>query len=135
GGQAGRDHAARCSRRPSLPLSYDRRVIEPLAVPAGAPEADPGAPEPAPDQAPLRVARLGLGTVALPVAAHRVDPEWRSHVAERGTTPPELVAVGVRDPERPRGVELPDSVRRTDDLASLAADPDIDVVVELIGGT
>ncbi len=84
---------------------------------------------------PSRVALLGLGTVALPVAAHLVDPRWRDRLLERGIVPPELVAVGVRDPERPRGVTLPDPVRRTDDLAALATDPDVDVVVELIGGT
>jgi homoserine dehydrogenase len=103
-------------------------VIEPLAVPAAAP------PDTA-DGAPLRVALLGLGTVARPVAAHLVDATWRQGLLERGITPPELVAVGVRDPDRARGVTLPDSVRRTDDLGALARDPDVDVVVELIGGT
>ena len=43
--------------------------------------------------------------------------------------------MGVRDPGRQRGLTLPDSVRVTDDLAAIATDPDIDVVVELIGGT
>lgn len=84
---------------------------------------------------PLRVALLGLGTVARPVAAHLVDAEWRAHVQARGIQPPELVAVGVRDPERPRGTTLPDTVRRTADIAELVADPDVDIVVELIGGT
>lgn len=83
----------------------------------------------------LRVALLGLGTVARPVATHLLDPAWHQALAERGIAAPELVAVGVRDPERPRGVTLPDSVRRTDDLLALACDPDVDVVVELIGGT
>jgi homoserine dehydrogenase len=78
---------------------------------------------------------LGLGTVARPVAAHLCDPIWRAALTERGITPPELVAVGVRDPERARGVALPDTVRCTEDLAALARDPDVDVVVELIGGT
>jgi homoserine dehydrogenase len=45
------------------------------------------------------------------------------------------VAVGVRDPERERGVALPETVRRTDDLLGLAHDPDVDILVELIGGT
>lgn len=94
-----------------------------------------GVTAPAPIQRPLRVALLGLGTVARPVAAHLVDPAWRAALVERGITPPELVAVGVRDPERERGVALPDTVRRTDDLAALVRDPDVDVVVELIGGT
>lgn len=88
-----------------------------------------------PSPRPLRVALLGLGTVARPVAAHLVDPGWRQALVERGITPPELVAVGVRDPERARGVTLPELVRRTDDLAALAGDPEVDVVVELIGGT
>lgn len=94
-------------------------------------------PAPAADASarPLRVALFGLGTVARPVAAHLVDPDWRAAVQAKGITPPELVAVGVRDPDRPRGLTLPDTVRRTDDLHALAADPDIDVVVELIGGT
>ena len=82
---------------------------------------------------PLRVALLGLGTVGRPVAARLLDAAWRGEVAARGVTPPTLVAIGVRDPGRPRGVELPDSLRRTDDLMALAVDPDVDVVVELIG--
>jgi len=103
-------------------------VIEPLAASSVAPPAMPS-------PRPLRVALLGLGTVARPVAAHLVDPGWRQALVERGITPPELVAVGVRDPERARGVTLPELVRRTDDLAALAGDPEVDVVVELIGGT
>jgi homoserine dehydrogenase len=83
----------------------------------------------------MRVALLGLGTVARPVATHLLDPDWRAGLLERGLTPPELVAVGVRDPERSRGVSLPDEVRRTEDLVTLARDPGVDAVVELIGGT
>ena len=48
--------------------------------------------------------------------------------------PPELVAIGVRDPERARGIQVPESVRRTDDLKALAADAGVDVVVEVVGG-
>lgn len=87
-----------------------------------------------PSQKPLRVALLGLGNVGRPVAARLLDEEWRARVAARGIMPPVLAAVGVRDPDRPRGIDLPDSVRRTDDLMALAADPGIDVVVEVIGG-
>jgi homoserine dehydrogenase len=87
-----------------------------------------------PSHKPLRVALLGLGNVGRPVAARLLDEEWRARVAERGMTPPVLAAVGVRDPERARGIDLPDSVRRTDDLHALAGDPEIDVVVELVGG-
>ena len=84
---------------------------------------------------PLRVALLGLGNVARPVAAKLVDPGWRADVEARGICAPVLRVVGIRDPGRQRGVALPDSVRLTDDLAGLMSDPDIDVVVELIGGT
>ena len=86
-------------------------------------------------QAPLRVALFGLGGVGSAVAARLIDPAWAAGVAARGVVPPVLVALGVRDPDRPRGLSLPDSVRRTDDLLVLAAAPDVDVVVELLGGT
>jgi homoserine dehydrogenase len=82
----------------------------------------------------MRVALLGMGSVARPVAAKLVDPEWRASVEARGMCAPDLLAVGVRDPGRQRGLTLPGAVRLTDDLAALVADPDIDVVVELIGG-
>lgn len=87
-----------------------------------------------PTGSPLRVALLGLGTVGAAVAGRLVHDGWRQHVSLRGMTPPDLVAVGVRDPDRDRGVELPPTVDRTDDLASLVDRDDIDVVVELIGG-
>jgi homoserine dehydrogenase len=103
-------------------------VIEPLAPPTPPAPATPTARR-------LRVALLGLGTVARPVAAHLVDPVWRTELAERGIDAPELTVIGVRDPDRPRGVTLPDDVRRTDDVLALARDPDVDVVVELLGGT
>ncbi|MCY7418323.1 MAG: homoserine dehydrogenase [Chloroflexi bacterium] len=86
-------------------------------------------------RSPLRVALLGLGSVARPVASKLVDPAWRADVETRGQCAPELRAVGVRDPARQRGLTLPDDVLVTDDLRALVRDPDIDVVVELIGGT
>ncbi len=86
------------------------------------------------DRPALRVALLGLGGVARPVAAKLIDAEWRAAVEARGGCPPELIAVGVRDPGRSRGLALPDTVRMTDDLGALVLDPAIDVVVELIGG-
>ncbi len=90
---------------------------------------------PAPPRPPLRVALLGLGNVARPVAAQLLDPAWRAHVERTGQCAPELRMVGVRDPARQRGITLPDPVRVTDDLAAVVVDPDIDVVVELMGGT
>lgn len=87
-----------------------------------------------PPVSPLRVALLGLGTVGRPVASRLVDHAWRSDAAARGICVPELRAVGVRDPGRQRGLTLPDLVHQTGDLVALVADPEIDVVVELMGG-
>jgi len=84
---------------------------------------------------PLRVALLGLGTVGRAVAAQLVDEGWRARVESAGTPAPRLVAVGVRDPDRPRGVDLTAAVERTDRLDELVGREDIDVVVELMGGT
>jgi homoserine dehydrogenase len=82
----------------------------------------------------MRIALLGLGTVGGAVAGRLVDEEWRRSLAKRGVRSPELSAVGVRDPSRPRGVRLPDSVERTGDLQRLVERGDVDVVVELLGG-
>jgi homoserine dehydrogenase len=82
----------------------------------------------------LRVALLGLGTVGSAVAARLLDEEWRRSIAARGLTPPELVAVGVREPGRQRALDLPNWVDRTDELRSVVARIDVDVVIELIGG-
>jgi homoserine dehydrogenase len=86
-------------------------------------------------RAPLRLAILGLGTVGRAVAERLIDPAWRERVTARGLVAPDLVAIGVREPERPRGVSLPAEVRLTSDLDALAVAPDVDVLVELIGGT
>ena len=83
---------------------------------------------------PLRVALLGLGTVGGAVAARLVDDEWRATAAAHGASPPQLVAVGVRDPGRARGMALPSTVALTDDLGAVVDRSDVDVVVELIGG-
>lgn len=82
---------------------------------------------------PLRVALLGLGTVGREVARALVG---RGPELARGAGGGEirLVAVGVRDPGRERGVALPGDVARTDDLAGLVARGGYDVLVELLGG-
>jgi homoserine dehydrogenase len=83
--------------------------------------------------APLRVCLLGLGTVASEVARGLV--ERGDELAERaGGRRLELVALGVRQPDRDRGISLPPSVTRSDDLAAISARDDVDVVVELLGG-
>jgi homoserine dehydrogenase len=77
---------------------------------------------------------LGLGTVGAAVARRLIDDGWRRDVASRGTEPPELVVVGVRAPDRSRGIDLPRSVRLTDDLSAVTSAAGVDVVVELMGG-
>ena len=83
---------------------------------------------------PLRVALLGLGTVGGAVGARLLDAGWRATAERHGLAAPELVAVGVRDPGRPRSVELPASVDATADLQAVVDRPDVDVVIELLGG-
>lgn len=81
-----------------------------------------------------RVGLLGLGTVGSAVAERLTSEEWSRDIGRRWGIVPELVVVGVRDPDRPRRFELPRSVPRTADLGSVVERADIDVVVELLGG-
>jgi homoserine dehydrogenase len=77
------------------------------------------------------VGLLGLGTVGSAVAARLLDDVWRTNATARGHVPPVLVAVAARE----RRLELPPHVRVTDDPAEVAGAADVDVVVELLGGT
>lgn len=80
---------------------------------------------------PLRIAIAGLGTVGCGVLAL-----LRGNAAlleSRAGRPIEAVAVSARDRGKERGIALGDLAWR-DRLADLAADPAVDVVVELIGG-
>ncbi len=86
-----------------------------------------------PPAPPLRIALLGLGTVGREVALALLQ-RGDELVTIAGHRELRLVAVGVREPARWRGVDVPRTVRRTDDLGSVASDPDVDVVVELLGG-
>ena len=80
---------------------------------------------------PIRIGVAGLGTVGAGVVALLA----RNHatVAARAGRTIELVAVSARDRGRDRGLNL-EGVRWYDDALDLARDPDVDVVVELIGG-
>jgi homoserine dehydrogenase len=80
---------------------------------------------------PLRIAIAGLGTVGAGTAQLlRENAELLERRAGRRL---ELAAVAARDRRRQRGVDL-GAARWFDDAAAMAADPGIDVVVELIGG-
>jgi len=80
----------------------------------------------------LRVGVAGLGTVGAGVL--RVLAEHRETIAARAGRPLSVVAVSARDRQRDRGVDL-SGPRWYDDAAAMAADPEVDVVVETIGGT
>ena len=79
----------------------------------------------------LRIGVAGLGTVG--GAVLRLLESNGALLAERAGRPVEVVAVSARERGRDRGVDL----RRAcwhDDPMALAADPGVDLVVELIGG-
>ena len=80
----------------------------------------------------LRIALAGLGTVGAGVV--KLLDANRDLIARRAGKPLEIVAVNARDRSRDRGVDLA-RFEWVDDTASLAARNDIDVVVELIGGS
>jgi homoserine dehydrogenase len=79
----------------------------------------------------LRVGIAGLGTVGAGVL--RLLSENRDLIAARAGTPLQVTAGAARDRTRDRGISLAD-LHWHDDPTTLATSPDIDVVVELIGG-
>ncbi|HJS86142.1 MAG TPA: homoserine dehydrogenase [Acetobacteraceae bacterium] len=80
---------------------------------------------------PLSIGLAGLGTVGAGVL--RLLRENAETIAARAGRPLAVAAVSARDRARDRGVSLA-GLRWYDDPVALAADPGIDVVVELIGG-
>ena len=92
----------------------------------------PAASIPTMPETPLRVAIAGLGTVGAGVV--RLLQENAEILRLHCPRPIRLVAVSARDRSRDRGIGL-DGVDWRDDPLSLADDPEIDVVAELIGGS
>ena len=82
-------------------------------------------------QAALRIGLIGLGTVGAQVADRLVG--HRAALRRRAGVDLELGRVLVRDPSRPRAVQLPAGMLTTDP-ADVLDDPAIDVVVEVAGG-
>ncbi len=80
---------------------------------------------------PLRVAIAGLGTVGAGVL--KLLHQQADLLEERCGRRVMVAAVSARDRSRDRGVDLR-GVRWYADATALAADPEIDIVVELIGG-
>ena len=81
---------------------------------------------------PLSIGVAGLGTVGagvLTVLRRNADI-----IAARAGRPIAVTAVAARDRTRDRGVKL-DGLRWYEDPVAMAADPNVDVIVELIGGS
>ncbi|MDB6094882.1 MAG: homoserine dehydrogenase [Verrucomicrobia bacterium] len=80
----------------------------------------------------IRVGICGLGTVGQGVWKHleRIRPELESRLGVKL----ELTRASVRDLKKRRDVKVPASKLTTDSL-SIAMDPNVDIVCELIGGT
>jgi len=79
----------------------------------------------------LRIGLLGLGTVGSAVVRNLHAAQ--DALAHRAGMPLQVHRVAVAHLDRPRSVPL-DRDRLTDDAWAVVRDPDVDVVVELIGG-
>ncbi len=82
-------------------------------------------------RAPLRLGVAGLGTVGAAVV--RLIGQEQSSLLARTGRPIEVVAVTARSKAKKRGIDLR-KIRWVADPRRLAADPEIDVFVELMGG-
>jgi len=83
------------------------------------------------DRAPLKVALLGCGNVGAQV--YRLLTEQSADLKARAGAPLEIAGVAVREPARPREVMVDPQLLTTDGMA-LVTRPDVDIVIELIGG-
>jgi homoserine dehydrogenase len=83
------------------------------------------------ERAPLKIALLGCGVVGAEV--YRLLSEQAADLTPRVGAPLEVAGVAVLDRARPRPVPI-DPRLLTADAMTLATRPDVDIVVELIGG-
>lgn len=77
----------------------------------------------------FKVGLLGLGTVGTGTAQILLNPSQRHPLLQNI----ELHRVGVRSTGKPRAIDFP-SDRITTDLESIVTDPEVDIVVEVMGG-
>jgi homoserine dehydrogenase len=77
----------------------------------------------------FKIGLLGLGTVGTGTAQILLDPAQRHPLVQEL----EIHRVGVRSLQKPRTVSLPPELFTTD-LESIVTDPEVDIVVELLGG-
>ena len=83
------------------------------------------------DREPLKVALLGCGVVGSQV--YRLLTEQSADLKARAGAPLEIVGVAVRDLDGARAVPVAPGLLTTDGL-ELVTRPDVDIVIELIGG-
>ena len=81
---------------------------------------------------PLRIGLLGFGTVGQGTWA--VLTRNASEISRRAGRELKIKRIAVRDLNKPRSVAVDDHVAITDDPFSLINAPDIDIIVELMGG-
>ena len=77
----------------------------------------------------FKIGLLGLGTVGTGTAEILLNPQGR-HPLVREI---EIKTVGVRSPDKPRQVKF-STAQLTTDLEAIVGDPDIEIIVELMGG-
>ncbi len=82
---------------------------------------------------PLKIAVAGLGTVGAGLV--KLLSDNAPAIAARSGRAIEVVAVSARDRSKDRGVVIPAAVAWYEDAAKMAAEADVDVVVEVIGGS
>ncbi|MFM8931850.1 MAG: homoserine dehydrogenase, partial [Gemmataceae bacterium] len=80
---------------------------------------------------PFRIGLLGFGTVGSAVAKMLLENPDR--LADRCGRPMELAKILVKDPSKPRSLVVPPGLVTTD-LKTILDDPEIDLIVELMGG-
>jgi homoserine dehydrogenase len=77
----------------------------------------------------FKIGLLGLGTVGTGTAKILLTPEGRHPLLQDIV----IQRIGVRSLDKPREIELPQKLLTTD-LEAIVTDPEIDIIVELIGG-
>ncbi len=81
---------------------------------------------------PVKVGLLGLGTVGS--GTLRVLENNREEITRRAGRRIEIAMIAVRDVAKARAI-AGDGIRIVDDVRKVVTDPEIDIVVEVIGGT
>ena len=79
----------------------------------------------------IGIGLLGMGVVGGGVA--QIIERKQAHLSDMVGCPVEIKGVLVRDPSRPRAIDLPDGLITTDP-SDILENPEVDILVELIGG-